>query len=107
MIAKILSNLARDGFALIPRLHEGESSLPALSRLGEVVRLPHVEDVQVLRPRATSESPPNIYSGNFGLNAFPLHSDLAHWYLPPRYFALRCVVGADAVQTLLFDGRSL
>ena len=83
------------------------SGLPAFSRLGEVLRLPGIAEVQVLTPRHTSHAPPNTYSGNFGIQAFPLHTDLAHWFLPPRYFALRCVTGSRHVSTSLVDVRDL
>lgn len=36
--------------------------------------------VQELTPRASST--PNTYSGIFGLDRFPFHSDLAHWAEP-------------------------
>nr|WP_236762489.1 TauD/TfdA family dioxygenase [Agrobacterium tumefaciens] len=61
--------------------------------------------VQTLEPRATAT--PNTYSGNFGLDRFPFHTDLAHWRVPPRYLVLRCQVGYRDVPTLLLDGREL
>ena len=35
---------------------------------------------------------------------FPLHSDLAHWAVPPRYILLRCLVGSSNVYTHLLPG---
>jgi alpha-ketoglutarate-dependent taurine dioxygenase len=61
--------------------------------------------IQRLFPKATST--PNTYSGIFGLGRFPLHSDLAHWPVPPRYLLLRCVKGYADVPTLLLDGLDL
>ncbi|MDR9774714.1 hypothetical protein RJJ65_19030 [Rhizobium hidalgonense] len=61
--------------------------------------------VQTLVPR--SEAAPNSYSGIYGLNRFPFHSDLAHWRTPPRYLLLRCVTGYADVPTLLIDGHDL
>jgi alpha-ketoglutarate-dependent taurine dioxygenase len=40
----------------------------------------------------------------FGHDQFPLHTDLAHWRFPPRFLMLRCIIGFDAVSTLLIDG---
>lgn len=61
--------------------------------------------IQTLVPR--SEGAPNSYSGIFGLNHFPFHSDLAHWRTPPRYLLLRCVTGYADIPTLLIDGHDL
>lgn len=49
----------------------------------------------------------NTYSGNFGLEVFPFHTDLAHWYIPPRYIFLRCVNPAEYVATKLIDRQSI
>lgn len=54
-----------------------------------------------------SEAPPNVYSGNYGTEIFPLHTDLAHWSVPPRYLVLRCRVGTTDVTTRLVDGEAL
>lgn len=61
--------------------------------------------VQSLIPRASAT--PNTYSGIYGLDRFPFHTDLASWHLPPRYLLLRCVIGYVDIPTLLIDGRAL
>lgn len=61
--------------------------------------------VQQLEPR--DNGPLNTYSGLFGLGAFPLHTDLAHWPVPPRYLMLRCGKGYADVPTLLLDGTEI
>lgn len=58
-----------------------------------------------LIPAATAT--PNTYSGIYGLDRFPFHTDLAHWSIPPRYILLRCLIGYVDVATLLLDGRSI
>jgi hypothetical protein len=58
-----------------------------------------IPTVQCLRPRAATQVGTNQYSGHYGLGAFPLHSDLAHWAVPPHYFILRCIVPAEDVFT--------
>ena len=49
----------------------------------------------------------NSYSGNFGYGEFPFHTDLAHWYIPPRYLVLRCAIGAPGVKTRILDSVPL
>ena len=107
MSKDISTKLEVDGFATIGRRSPEISGIAAFSGLGAVVRLPGVAEVQVLSPRHKNQTPPNTYSGNFGLQAFPLHTDLAHWFIPPRFFALRCVVGSRQVSTSLVDVKDL
>jgi len=103
------SIVERDGFVFrqefVPRL----PTLDLAQRLGIVVDIDKllpsscIPTVQTLRPRDTTQAKQNRYSGNFGLDRFPLHTDLAHWVLPPRYLLLRCVVGSEDVYTNLLS----
>lgn len=61
--------------------------------------------IQELVPRAIAT--PNTYSGMYGLDCFPFHTDLAHWRQPPRYLLLRCLNGYSDVPTLLLDGQAI
>src|SRR5437870_11066822 len=58
-----------------------------------------IPPVQALMPRRIEASTPNLYSGQFGCGAFPFHTDLAHWFLPPRFILLRCRRGDARVFT--------
>ena len=103
----ILREVEEKGFAFLPRYYPGVTSIDVAGSLGLVTNIPGLEDVQVLRPREACDAPPNIYSGIYGLGAFPLHTDLAHWYTPPRYLLLRCIEGTDLVATYLIDGHRI
>lgn len=93
------------GYALIAQHKPELGTVEAISLLGEVLTLDGFSAVQELRPHAKSNAPPNTYSGNFGTGEFPMHTDLAHWAIPPRYLALRCIKGAPEVATSVFDGN--
>jgi L-asparagine oxygenase len=101
------SRVERDGFVLQKELAPHLSTVEVARRLGTILNvetiLPSsgIPTVQCLRPRETRDVKQNQYSGNYGLNLFPLHTDLAHWIVPPRYFLLRCLVGAEDVFTNL------
>lgn len=75
--------------------------------LGELFEAENIANVQTLVPKMKIDEQDNTYSGNFGLDVFPFHTDLAHWYVPPRYILLRCVNPAEHVATKLIDSQSI
>jgi L-asparagine oxygenase len=99
--------LERDGFILQQEFYPQLSTLEVAGRFGHILNMNKllppsgVPTVQSLRPREIAEAGQNQYSGHFGLDPFPLHTDLAHWALPPRYLLLRCIVGTEDVFTNL------
>ena len=112
-VGLIASRVERAGFTLVGALRPDLTTLQIARRLGPVVDLPriieggHIPSIQPLRPRESSTANLHRYSGNYGLNSFPLHSDLAHWALPPHFLILRCVVGADDVYTKILRWTSV
>lgn len=95
----------RNGYAFIERFMPTKQTLDILKLLGKAVTLPGGQTVHRLTPKMSMT--PNTYSGIFGFKSFPMHTDLAHWYLPPRYLMLRCVNGFDDVGTLIIDGSRI
>lgn len=100
-----MADLERDGFVFYRGLAPGTSTLEVAQGLGKVVNvaglLPpsRIPMVQSLKPCLAEEAKENRYSGHYGLSAFPLHTDLAHWATPPHYILLRCIVGSADVFT--------
>ncbi len=97
--------LDRDGFVLrkeyLPQLPTAEVAV-RVGRILEIDKLlpsSKIPTVQSLRPRQAVEAKQNQYSGHYGFDIFPFHTDLAHWALPPRYFLLRCLIGTEDVFT--------
>ena len=60
---------------------------------------------ELLSANRVSAKAANTYGGNYGMGALPLHTDLAHWHVPPRYLMLRCKVGDPSVETPLVHHR--
>jgi L-asparagine oxygenase len=101
----LIGELALRGFACRSAYLPGASSSEAFASIGTVLTLDGFDPIQSLIPRVLSRASPNTYSGNFGMGQFPFHTDLAHWAVPPRFVALRCVRGVGSVLTHLLDGR--
>jgi len=95
------------GFALLPGFMKGASTEDVARLLGRPEAVGHRDLVQVLRVRASADAPINTYSGAYGIARFPLHTDLAHWHSPPRYFLLRAIVGSQNVATPLLNAKSI
>ena len=112
-IQYIAKCIRRDGYVLLRQFRPGQPTIDIGWSIGTVVEMETLKPqsgiptVQALMPRHESESSSNRYSGNFGLADFPLHTDLAHWARPPRYFILRCKVGSKAVVTRMLPASAL
>ena len=103
---KLRSDLERYGFCVCGSLAPELRTIDIANNLGTVIgleqlfpRSAQISTAQSLTPKETSEVTGNQYSGHYGLGSFPLHSDLAHWAIPPRFFLLRCIVGTSDVFT--------
>lgn len=105
MSVTLQKTVSEHGYALVVQHRPELEIVKAISLLGSVLTLNGFSTVQELRPHAKASAAPNIYSGNFGMGEFPMHTDLAHWAVPPRYLALRCIRGTSAVATSSFDGN--
>lgn len=105
MNLRLTERLAVDGYVAIERFDPRGSAHEVFCRIGAIDRLEQLGTLQVLRPTPQFNAPPNTYSGNFGLDEFPLHTDLAHWGVPPRFVALRNLCEDNCVPTYLADGR--
>jgi alpha-ketoglutarate-dependent taurine dioxygenase len=97
--------LEKHGYVFASRLHPEATSDEIASWMGTPWR--HSTKVHSLVPSAKTSDAPNTYSGRYGLDAFPFHTDLAHYRDPPRYLMLRCTRGFASVATLVLDSTDL
>lgn len=104
-MSKLRTLVDLDGFAMLPGIAAGWSTDRVAAELGETMLPWGGQLIQKLTPKPTST--PNTYSGLFGFDRFPYHTDLAHWPIPPRYLLLRCIRGYADVPTMILDGRAI
>jgi hypothetical protein len=78
----------------------GQLGMPVPGRKGNVL--------EKLRPVSNESAHPQSLSNKYGLGAFPLHSDTAHWPVPCRYIMLGCEEpGQIPSPTVLLDTNRL
>lgn len=105
LLPELGQRIKQEGFVVRKGLAPHLSTIEVARESGIIVNIDEllassgIPTVQALRPRGTNEVSPNQYSGHYGLGSFPLHTDLAHWVVPPRYLLLRCLVGTKDVFT--------
>lgn len=99
--------MLESGFIILKNLEPELDTFSVAYQIGIPIEIPNIPIVQRLTPKLIEDSTSNIYSGNFGYGKFPLHSDLAHWYIPPRYLILRCITPSDVVFTGVVKTSSL
>lgn len=101
----IIGLLAANGFVDLGTFHPEITAAEAAQRLVAELGCELWGRADSLTVNPTTAKPLNTYAGNYGLEQLPLHTDLAHWYVPPHYLMLRCVVGDPAVATLMLHHR--
>lgn len=98
--------LVENGFAFMPSFRPEATGAEAACCLGRIWQ-DGSKLVHQLTPTETHQSMPNTYSGRYGFDRFPLHTDLAHHRRPPHYLMLRSKRGYADVATHLIDGLHL
>lgn len=73
------------GYVHLAAYEPSKSTEEVVYSLGTPLSLGTGSLVHQLTPKPEERSTPNTYSGIFGYDQFPLHTDLAHWRLPPRF----------------------
>lgn len=96
-------SLIKNGFIELDQSELHSDTLSLARSIGCVLNVPNMPLVQTLTPKSIQSTTKNTYSGNYGLDEFPLHTDLAHWYLPPRFFILRCIKPDPKVFTVFLS----
>jgi len=106
-------NLKKEGYLFLKSYKpeattlEVASGLAKIVSVGDLVPETGIGAVHKVIPKNKAETNAHSYSGIYGLESFPFHTDLAHWSVPPRFIVLRCVEGDDSVATLILTSRHI
>lgn len=103
----LFKKLAEDGYVTFDGQPFGASSKEIASNIGTIINVPGAKTVQELRPVNKDSMETSSYSGNYGVEEFPFHSDMAHWFRPPRYLFLCCRVPALSVETRIVKSERI
>lgn len=103
----LANQLSERGYVDLGRIDVGVSTLELARWLADPIGTRVCASVDTLTTTALGTKPLNTYGGNFALSRLPLHTDLAHWAVPPRYLILRCVVGSPEVVTHVVHQREI
>lgn len=112
-MSTFFKKLAEDGYVTFDGQSFGDSSMEIATNIGTVIKVPGTKTVQELTPANAALLEKSSYSGNYGVEEFPFHSDMAHWFRPPRYLLLCCRVPAISVETRvvksewIFEGEEI
>src|SRR5258708_9304555 len=99
--------LERDGYTFIRHIRETDL-IEIVQQLGPVrVGPSSPELVREIRPQPVQFAKKNTLSSRYGTDAFPFHTDTAHWDRPARYLALYCVDPGDGKRTTLIQDSRL
>lgn len=106
-MSMFFTKIAEDGYINFDGQLFGKTTLEIASNIGTVINMPGVNTVQELLPTKKETLSASSYSGNYGTKEFPFHSDMAHWYRPPRYLLLCCKVPAISVETRIIKSQPI
>ena len=98
--------LDRNGYLLVHDVPE--SSLIDVVRYLEPIRVDprSPEPIRDIRPESKDSAKTNTLSSRYGTDAFPFHTDTAHWERPARYLALYCIDAGEGHRATLLQELS-
>ncbi|CAM8826324.1 Fe(II)-2OG oxygenase family protein [Burkholderia pseudomallei] len=107
MPMRTLDSLESLGYADLGVCDVGASTTEVAQEVGHHLGVTPYSAAEQLTAHAVASKGPNTYGGNYGFGELPLHTDLAHWYVPPRYVMLRCIVADPLVSTRVLHHRDV
>lgn len=102
-----INELGRTGYSFTRGVYQGDL-INIVQHLGPIEVDPRSpEPIRNICPQPVCSAKPNTLSSRYGIEAFPFHTDAAHWQYPARYLVLYCVdPGEGKRPTILQDSFS-
>jgi L-asparagine oxygenase len=102
-----VSGLEREGYSFTRSVCQADL-IDLVQKLGPIRMDRRSPDpIRDIRPQSIRSAKKNTLSSRYGTDAFPFHTDTAHWEEPAYYLALYCVdPGQGKRPTLLQDSRA-
>ncbi|MDN4573380.1 hypothetical protein DBB29_12405 [Pandoraea cepalis] len=104
---RLLDSLEALGYADLGICDADKSATEVAQQVARCLGVSPYSEAEQLTANAVTSKGPNTYGGNYGYSELPLHTDLAHWYVPPRYLMLRCVIADPLVSTRVLHHRDV
>ena len=107
-LSQLRLHVERDGFHMFHWPEDASLESLAIGLGHPVASVPGRSTVDILVPKTREDSMPGTLSSMHGADAFPFHTETAHWRHAVDWVILRCVnPGAGNRPTLLIDGWDL
>lgn len=107
------TSLERNGYVFIPSFLP-DFDITKVFHMIEGIQFTYISEnedlsktIETLHPKNKNGLKKNTYSGLFGMDEFPFHTDLSQLNRPPRYLFLRCVNGAKNVKNNILPLESI
>ncbi|WP_420590209.1 hypothetical protein [Bacterioplanoides sp.] len=86
-----MSNFGRinaKGMVITKKIYSQIEMVELANSLGRIARHPNGEKLAILKSSNGANSRPGTFSKNYGLSAFPFHTDTSFWGEPARYIVM-------------------
>ena len=76
------------GMVITKNIYSQEEMIKLANSVGRITRHPNGEKLAILNSSNGANSRPGTFSRNYGLSAFPFHTDTSFWGEPARYIVM-------------------
>lgn len=97
----MLESIELNGWVELGKVNSDRELKYLAKSIGSIERHPNGEEVYTLRPKSKLTANRNSFSGHYGLDAFPFHTDTAYKAKPVRFIILHAPVESSSPTRIL------